>query len=447
MKLEYSHEATLSLSRLENNQADVTVLGRILSIGPLKIFERKSDSKRGLLNRIVVFDETTTIAVNLWDSKASEVLESNELSPGDLVRISHAYVRPAIDGTPTLNAGDKTKVEKLLGEQQAILGLDSRILDADSIPEDGRTMIVGGRVSGELRRGDFVRKDGTRSQLCSFSLAGEKSETRVVIWNSSNPVFSTLKNGEKITLLNVRSRTSSYQGRSILELHGDDATCILEKWAESKEWMKDLLKKSKGDVNARTSKASNVLPLIARIISLRKSEEERRAYLLLVDSQKRLIPVLATGEVPNELVELGVDDIILCKPDSIDPVSMKVTCSSKGAISKLGSKRQDIPVASSYVRTIESLEENTTASLQVMSLSECSTREIQTKDGLVKRSEILAADPTGEIRIYAWRNLAKLLEGISAGETLTLSAAEVQSHEGKKFIVLKNHSRVELSTA
>ncbi|MCL5067018.1 MAG: hypothetical protein M1368_01525, partial [Thaumarchaeota archaeon] len=97
MKLEYSHEATLSLSRLENNQADVTVLGRILSIGPLKIFERKSDSKRGLLNRIVVFDETTTIAVNLWDSKASEVLESNELSPGDLVRISHAYVRPAID--------------------------------------------------------------------------------------------------------------------------------------------------------------------------------------------------------------------------------------------------------------------------------------------------------------------------------------------------------------
>ena len=159
------------------------------------------------------------------------------------------------------------------------------------------------------------------------------------------------------------------------------------------------------------------------------------------------MPVLATGEVPNEIRDLGVDAIILCKPDSIDPVSMKITCSSKGAISKLGSKRQDIPVASSYVRTIESLEENTTASLQVMSLSECSTREIQTKDGLVKRSEILAADPTGEIRIYAWRNLAKLLEGINAGDTLTLSAVEVQSHEGKKFIVLKNHSRVELSTA
>ncbi|MCL4539524.1 MAG: hypothetical protein M1378_08000, partial [Bacteroidetes bacterium] len=172
---------------------------------------------------------------------------------------------------------------------------------------------------------------------------------------------------------------------------------------------------------------------------------EGRAHLLLVDSQKRLLPLVATGDARSCANDLGVDDVIVCRPESIDPISKKVTCTKAGALSKVQAKRQDIPDSASYVRTIENLEVDVIATVQVMCLSDAISREIQTKDGLVKRSDILAADPTGEIKVYAWRSLAKLLEGVSAGDRLTLNAVEAQSHEGRKFLVLKNYSTVEVT--
>lgn len=420
------------------------VICRVLSVSQPKTFVRKSDSRQGLLSRLIVFDETATMAISLWDARGKEFLDSSEVSPGDLVKISSAYVRAAIDGTPTLNAGEKTKIEKLSSTTESkIPTLDSRILSCDSIPEDGRMMIVKGRISDEPRRNSFMRKDGTSSEFCAFSLAGSSAETRVVIWNNQNPVFSSLKKDETITLLNVRSKSSTFQSQSAIEIHGDEGTCILERWNETKMWMKEKFKPLSGNSEKQETKSKSVLPLIARVISAKRSEEGDRAYLLLVDSQKRMIPLAASGEASSGANDLGVDDVVICKPESFDPVSMKASCSKAGAISKVSSKRQDIPNHASYVRTIENLEENKIASLYVMCLSDSVSREIQTKDGLVRRSEILAADPTGEIKVYAWRNLSKLLDGVSAGETLNLNAVEVQSHEGKKFLVLKNYSTVE----
>ncbi|MDG6995357.1 MAG: hypothetical protein JRN52_05495 [Nitrososphaerota archaeon] len=390
---------------------------------------------------MIVFDDTATAAVSLWDSRGKELLEGSDVSPGDLVKISSAYVRAAIDGTPTLNAGDKTKIERLSATAELkIPTLDSRVLSCDSIPEDGRMMIVKGKISDAPRRNGFTRKDGTSSEFCAFSLAGSSAETRVVIWNNQDPVFSSLKKDETITLLNVRSKSSTFQNQGAIELHGDEGSCILERWNETKLWMKQKIKPLSG--NSERQESKSVLPLIARVISAKRTEAER-AYLLLVDSQKRLIQLVASGEALRGANDLGVDDVVVCKPESFDPVSMKASCSKSGAISKVSSKRQDIPNHASYTRTIENLEEAAVASLYVMCLSDSVSREIQTKDGLVRRSEILAADPTGEIKVYAWRNLSKLLEGVSAGDTLNLNAVEVQSHEGKKFLVLKNYSTVE----
>ena len=65
-----------------------------------------------------------------------------------------------------------------------------------------------------------------------------------------------------------------------------------------------------------------------------------------------------------------------------------------------------------------------------MSLTDSVGREIQTKEGLVKRTELTVADHTGEIKVYGWRNLSKLIENCSAGDRVVLGAVEVQTHEG-----------------
>ena len=443
VRLEFRQDEVPRLSKLASNQSDVTVTCRLLSVGPLRAFQRKSDSRTGLLNRLNVFDDTATIAVNLWDGKA--VLDGSDVSPGDLIKISNAYVKPALDGTLMLNAGERSNIQKMSSTEASIATLDSRIMSADSIPEDGRTMAVRGKVSGELRRNNYTKKDGTQSELTTFSLAGETGETRVVIWNNKNPVFSKLKFGEQITLLNVRSKSSNYQNQNALELHGDEGTCILEKWNETQAWMREQFESLQINSKKEATKTKAAVPLIARVISLKNSDEEGRTHMLLVDSQKKLMPLVATGEARTSVNDLGVGDVIVCKPESIDPNSFKVVCTKSGALSKVRAKRQDIPDSASYLRTIENFEVNSIATVQVMCLSDSVSREIQTKDGLVKRSEISAADPTGEIKVYAWRNLVKLLDGVAAGDTLMLNAVEAQSHEGRKFLVLKNYSTVDVT--
>jgi hypothetical protein len=79
-----------------------------------------------------------------------------------------------------------------------------------------------------------------------------------------------------------------------------------------------------------------------------------------------------------------------------------------------------------------------------MCLSDSLTRDVQTKEGLVRRSEIVVADPTGEIKLFAWRALSKTLEKIRAGTKLFLNAVEVESFEGRKFLLLKNYSSVSI---
>jgi len=163
---------------------------------------------------------------------------------------------------------------------------------------------------------------------------------------------------------------------------------------------------------------------------------------LLIDSQKRKLSITATKDSVDEATTLNIEDVVVCKPESVDYLGLKASLTKRGSLVKTSSKREDIPSSSSLVTTIEKLGDSAIVSLEVMSLAESISREIQTKDGLVRRSELQIGDATGEIRLFAWRELSKMLEKIPAGEHLWLHCVEVQSHEGKKFLNLKNYSKI-----
>ena len=191
------------------------------------------------------------------------------------------------------------------------------------------------------------------------------------------------------------------------------------------------------------SKTTEPIPFVARVLSIgQKVEGGSSVRLLAIDSQGRKLSVTAAKDSIDDVSTLNVDDVIVCKPDSVDFLGLKASCSKRGSINKTASKREDIPRSGTLVKKIEKLEDPAIVSLEVMSLAESSSREIQTKDGLVRRSELQVGDGTGEIRLFAWRELSKMLERIPAGEHLWLYCVEVQSHEGKKFLNLKNYSKI-----
>ena len=85
-------------------------------MGYPKTFTRKSDSRKGLLSRLIIYDNSTSTSLSLWDQSVISFL-GTDIRPGDLVKISNAYTRPALDGSPSLNLGEKSLIEKITNEK------------------------------------------------------------------------------------------------------------------------------------------------------------------------------------------------------------------------------------------------------------------------------------------------------------------------------------------
>ncbi|MHB2035550.1 MAG: hypothetical protein ACYCPW_02260 [Nitrososphaerales archaeon] len=450
----YDNEKPTSLAHILKDQNSLTVTGRILSVGCPRTFTRKADSQRGLLSRVVIYDNSASISVSLWDRAVTSFFERADVGPGDLIKISNAYTRSAIDGSISLSAGEKAVFEKIASDKiSSIPNLENKITPLSVIPENGRMLIIRGRVDGETRKTSFTRSDGISSELTSFTICDSEDlqlKYRVVIWGNSNPTLSSLKDSEVVTLLNVRTKLSNFQNSIATEIHGDETTCILERWEETKSWMKELARNASlfhlDEQSANASSVTREMPFVARILSIRKSDDAR-VFLLVVDSQKRKISVVVSGDAVKDTSQLVKDDVVVCKPETFDSAGLKATIAKEKSIVKSNSKRADIPVSTSLLSRVENLEQTGIVSLELMCLTDPVGREIQTKDGLVRRTEVTVADHTGEIKVYGWRNLSKLLENCSAGDRITLAAVEVQVHESKKFLVLKNYSGVtELTT-
>lgn len=459
---------SMGLSEIDSEKVEMTIVSRILSIGAPKIFTRRADSRFGYVAKVTVFDRRTAASVSVWNSDVFFRLLETALAPGDPVRITGVYSRKSYDGTSfSLSTSDKSEFVKLAEDDRLTkdlpnIGTRSVGVNALGSLPLGSILIVKGKVNGSAETSEFSRKDGTRGSYSSLTLGPSDNEGaggrsyRVVLWENTNSVFRRLRSGEEVTLLNLKAKKTLYQGNEDVQLYGDEATVLLEHWDESKLWIEGehssvvaQLAKLDGPRGASPVQAQVQAraSFIARVLSIGDEEKGSGSrHLLVTDSGKRRISVTALNDSAAEAEGLRVDDVILCKPDTIDLVGLKATCTKKGALFKVNPLREDIPKSNTLVAQIDRIEADSTVSLDCMVISVAPAREIQTKEGLVRRSEASLADPTGEIKLYAWRGLSKKLEGLSPGVRMWLRAVEAQSHEGKKFLVYKSYSRIEPSS-
>lgn len=447
--VEYANESLCSISEITSESNALTLIARVLSIG-FRVFDRRDNSRKGVLLRLAIYDNTGSLYLNLWDHTAVSFLKGQEIKPGDVIKITDGYAKRALDGSVILNLGSGGKIESNLDDKSAESGirlLGENTLAPSSVPEEGKMLTVKGNVEGDVKKSNFVRSDGSASNYLAFSVRDEHGgKVRSVIWNNLNPVFESLRNDENITLLNVRSKASRFQDVNTVELHGDDATCILERWSETRIWMIEQVEMLESFKEKSSQKADGTgafektsVPFVARIVSIRRREEEDRSHVLLLDSQSRKINVTILGKAAESGLEFRVDDIVVCKPKTFDSATLKVTVEPNSLV-KSNSKRADIPKSDSLFARVENLETGQIVFLEMMCMSEAITREIQTREGLIRRSEITVGDHTGEIKLYGWRDMAKSLDDFSVGDRMILRGAEVLEHAGRKFLNLKSYS-------
>jgi hypothetical protein len=445
--------ARVKLSDLKEGQRWISVTARIVSIGIPRRFEKSP--KDGFLLKILLCDDSNVIVpCTVWDYPiGSRILTG--ANAGTLIKTTNSYTKSNLDGSQSLNIPDSSGIE-ILAETSPIA---KTIPSAEKLAVNLTTatsqksalQVVRGVVAETPRRTEFTRsKDSTQRYFLSFSLepeGGSKETTRIVLWGNANPAIQSLKVGDTITVAGLRSKSNSFQGQEQIELHGDDSTIVLEKWQDTRNFLlEELVQIEKYFVKGKEARSadSSPIPFVSRILSLSSARDENSAHLLVIDSSARKISLTALDGVGLNSSRLQIDDVVLCKPDSFDEIGLKAVCKKEGSIAKIKPERKDIPKSDSLQTQIEKLEPGNIVSLDAMALSETVAREIQTKEGsLVRRTEVTLADASGEIKLFAWRSLSKSLEGLKPGMRVLIRAAEVQSHEGKKFLLLKNYSSVE----
>src|SRR5271169_706829 len=89
VSVDYDHERPASISKLVADQKTVSIVARLISVGVPKSFTRKTDSSKGLLTKLSIYDNSGNALVSLWESAIFRILDASlNVQPGDLFKIS-----------------------------------------------------------------------------------------------------------------------------------------------------------------------------------------------------------------------------------------------------------------------------------------------------------------------------------------------------------------------
>lgn len=214
IKLAQKQLAESLIKNLVSGLNDVTVTGRVISVYPSRRFTRL-DGTEGLVKRMQIADKSGLMKAVLWDDKANEA-DSYDIRSGQIMKLSHGYVREGFDGRIELNLGTRGEIEILPGEGDRYPPLEKFIEKIAEITEKDRKANILGVVRRIFPESKFERKDGSEGKVKSIRLEDLTGDIRVVFWNNKADEIENLKKGDHLRIMNAGVR-SGIGGQ--LELH------------------------------------------------------------------------------------------------------------------------------------------------------------------------------------------------------------------------------------
>ena len=213
---------SLSLADLIPGLNDVTAVGRVLATFPTKAFE---GTRKGKFASLLIADKSCILRVVLWNDKTS-LLESGEISAGQVVRFSHGYTREDLGRKVELHVGDKCEVEVNphgleMKDYPGIGKFVTKIGELNASHKNKRINIIG-TVKKTFPASSFQRGDSSQGRVMRFVLSGHAGEVLVVAWNESAvELEKTLLVGARLKIVNAKVKKAL--GGEGLEVHVDAA--------------------------------------------------------------------------------------------------------------------------------------------------------------------------------------------------------------------------------
>ncbi len=398
----------IGLKDLYIGAKEVSLETRLLNMSQARQFSRK-DGTAFYLRTMTVYDSDSTASVKLWDEKANLPSLVN-LKPGDLIKIIKAYVKSDLDGSPTINVGSGSSIESASGESD-IPSIDSITKDVSNIKEGEKNLVIVGTVDGDIDAIRFTNSRGKPGTAIKMRIkGGDGTSTKVVIWGKDESnIPAVISQGDKIRLLGVNVKS----GNQEIEIHGNETTII----------------EIDGNGEAK--------PLVSRIISVTNAEDGKR-LLQGVNGEKSVFYITDLAGATSTYNE---GDIIECMPSKV--YGYQVTLDGNSFVRKLENDSA-VPSFQDIRTKINDIQVDTKCCIEAIILKKPDRRDIQTKTGeIVALSEMLVEDNTDQIWVKGWRNQARLIDGSSLGEIVSITGLDAKAGlEGRTELFLSPFSKI-----
>ena len=386
---------------------DVSIESRVLNISPTKQFSRK-DGSPFLLRTMTVYDNDSAVSVKLWDEKAN-LPGIEELKPGDLIKIIKAYIKSDLNGSPTINVGSGSNIEPT-NKESKIIAVDELTIDASQVKENQSNLVVSGKIDGSITTLEFTNRRGEPGKGLRMRLKGNDDATKgVVIWGRDESFLpKVIPQNAKVRLLGVRTKV----GNQGLEIHGNEATLIEIEGGKESE------------------------PVIVRVATMKRNDGGK-TVAMGIDNKKNMVYLTDSS---NMLDSISAGDVIECMPAQV--FGNAVTINNDSFVRKIDD--ESIPSLSDLRTKISEIKSGNNYCVEAIILKEPEKREVQTKTGeTILLSEMFVEDASGQIWIKGWRNQAILLDGLSSGEIISVTAVNAKAGlEGRTELFLTPYSTV-----
>ena len=212
---ELKDEEVNGIADIEPGMEEVKFLGKIVSIGELRTFERDGDDQEdGCVVNLEVADSTGRIRISMWDQQAISAVgdpegdQYGELDVGDVLRIAG---RPK-DGFN----GVEVSVDK--AEPDPAADVDVEVLDVYRVEDltlGLSDVTLKGRILDVGTVRTFDRNDGSEGRVSNLAVGDPTGRIRVTLWDEQADLVEEFSPDESVEIVDgyVKERDGN------LELH------------------------------------------------------------------------------------------------------------------------------------------------------------------------------------------------------------------------------------
>ena len=422
ISLEKTSKSEYSIKEVFVGARDVTTVGRIMTINPIKIFLKRDSNQESKNRTIHIYDKDSNIKVKLWDDFV-DLPEQIDLKLGNLIKVSKGQVKAGMDNKPIINLSGHGSIEIVSEDEKYQIPLLSEItktIDDLDVPKEN--MVISGRITSDPRIAAFTNSRGERAKSLHMELSNDSDTRKIrsIIWNiNEEKVPKSLTIGSKIKLIGVKTKIGNPNfSNGDLEIHGDEGTGF--EFVDQIEPLENYT---------------------LRIISARIDQSERKMHCMAIDKARKSYLLLIDSKLFD--IQIETDDVIECYPNRVLGNTIEIT--DQDSYIQILKEDIDIPRAGQFESKIVDIDSmNKPYVVEVIVLQNPNRMDVNTKSGeIVTVADTIVGDDTGEIRLVGWRETSSLVSELKIGERVRILAVNASSgKEGNIELSLKPYSNI-----